>query len=156
MLHGTGHVAEMLLVDDVVDVQAYDAVVLGSPLYESRWLKAAHRFAKTEGAALRQRPLWLFSSGPLDDSASKSAIPPVPTVHQLMIRLNGREHITFGGCLRPGSGNWLADRYLRPEHYGDFRDFEQISAWSRQVGSRIRRPKRRGLLSRRQGAPKGP
>ncbi|MFJ8827754.1 flavodoxin domain-containing protein [Streptomyces sp. NPDC102467] len=100
VLRDEGHRPEMLLVGDVVGVQAYDAVILGSPLYEGRWRKEAHRFLRRESAALSKRPVWLFSSGPLDDSASQGDVPPVPAVHHALIRINAREHVTFGGCLR--------------------------------------------------------
>jgi hypothetical protein len=39
--------------------------------------------------ALRTRPVWLFSSGPLSGSAEE-AIPPVPQVQELLERIGAR------------------------------------------------------------------
>jgi hypothetical protein len=47
----------------------YDAVVLGSAVYAGHWLKPARALADRCAAALRARPVWLFSSGPVGDPA---------------------------------------------------------------------------------------
>lgn len=39
----------------------YDAVVLGSPVFNQRWLPACERYARDNHGALAQRPVWLFS-----------------------------------------------------------------------------------------------
>ncbi|MEV3860633.1 flavodoxin domain-containing protein [Streptomyces sp. NPDC050095] len=137
VLNKNGVEAEMLLVTDVVDVQSYQAVILGSPLYEGRWLKEAHRFLKHHGAALRIRPLWLFSSGPLDDSADNGSVPPVSGVQRALIRLNAREHITFGGCLRDDARGWVAQTLISSGRRGDFRNFTQISDWAGRIATTL-------------------
>ncbi|MBB5815647.1 hypothetical protein RFN52_36505 [Streptomyces collinus] len=43
--------------------------------------------------------VWLFSSGPLDPSASERDIPPAPGVQRVMNRIGPRGHVTFGGRL---------------------------------------------------------
>ena len=46
-------------------------------------------------------PVWLFSSGPLDDSAAEGDIPAVPQVQQVAKEIRARGHRTFGGRLTP-------------------------------------------------------
>src|SRR5437016_11621099 len=58
----------------VRQVSGYHAVVLGGALYMSRWHRAAVRFARRYAGSLRGRPVWLFSSGPLDTSADHADI----------------------------------------------------------------------------------
>ncbi|MFJ9007803.1 flavodoxin domain-containing protein [Streptomyces canus] len=117
----------------VDDLSHYDAVVVGAGLYAGRWHKDARRFLRRHRRALAERPLWLFSSGPLDASASERDIPPVPGVRRAMTRLAARGHVTFGGCLEEGAKGRIAGMILRKGKGGDFRDFPQIEHWAAQV-----------------------
>jgi menaquinone-dependent protoporphyrinogen oxidase len=47
--------------DQVQEIAAYDAVVLGSPVFNQRWLPGARRLVQRNVEALRARPTWLFS-----------------------------------------------------------------------------------------------
>lgn len=51
--------------EDVADVEGYDAVVLGSSIYMGRWLGPARHLVQGCQEALRERPVWLFSSAPV-------------------------------------------------------------------------------------------
>ncbi|MFD8226179.1 flavodoxin domain-containing protein [Streptomyces massasporeus] len=136
-LRKEGLTAEALPAGAVPDVAAYDAVVVGGGLYAGRWHKDARRFVRRHGKALGERPLWLFSSGPLDPSASERDIPPVPGVKKATYRLDAREHVTFGGCLREGAKGWVARMILRNGKGGDFRDFGRIEAWAAKIGQEL-------------------
>jgi menaquinone-dependent protoporphyrinogen oxidase len=50
-------------VDDVDDLAGYDAVVLGSGVYNQSWIPSATEFLRANSAALAARPVWLFSVG---------------------------------------------------------------------------------------------
>jgi menaquinone-dependent protoporphyrinogen oxidase len=52
-------------IDEVGDLDGYDAVVLGSAVYMGRWFKPARDFAQAHAVALGAMPVWLFTSGPL-------------------------------------------------------------------------------------------
>lgn len=137
VLRNEGLEPEMRLVSEVGDVQAYDAVVLGSPLYAGRWHKDARRFVRRSAQPLAKRPVWLFSSGPLDASAGERDIPPVPAVRRALIRLDAKGHITFGGCLREGAKGRVARMILKSGKGGDYRDFGQIAAWAQRIGATL-------------------
>ncbi len=64
-LRKAGLTATVSHVKDVHEVTPYDAVVLGGASYMAHWLKDATRFAHHHRTHLRERPVWLFSSGPL-------------------------------------------------------------------------------------------
>ncbi len=51
----------------VDDLTSYQAVVLGSAVYMGAWRKEAAKLLKTQEAQLAQRPVWLFSSGPMGE-----------------------------------------------------------------------------------------
>ncbi|MEU2749848.1 flavodoxin domain-containing protein [Streptomyces collinus] len=133
VLRREGLTAEALPAGAVPSVAAYDAVVVGGGLYAGHWHKDARRFVRRHRKDLARRPLWFFSSGPLDPSASERDIPPVPGVKRAMARLDVREHVTFGGCLREGAKGWVARMILRNGKGGDFRDFERIEAWAVRI-----------------------
>ena len=52
-LRADGHVVDELAPEDVVDVAAYDAVVLGSAVYTAHWLPAARDLAARLADGLR-------------------------------------------------------------------------------------------------------
>ena len=132
-----GLAAEALPAGSVDDVTRYDAVVVGGGLYAGRWHKDARRFVRRNSRALAGRPLWFFSSGPLDASASEKDIPPVPGVRRAMSRLDVREHVTFGGCLQEGAKGRIAKMIVRNGKGGDYRDFPAIETWAARVAGEL-------------------
>ncbi|MFF8190987.1 flavodoxin domain-containing protein [Streptomyces bobili] len=143
VLRKEGLTVEAMPARSVTSLEPYDAVVVGGGLYAGRWHKDARRFVRHHARELTGRPLWLFSSGPLDPSASERDIPPVPGVRRTMIRLDAREHVTFGGCLEEGAKGFIARKIVSSGKGGDFRDFQQIEAWAARIGSElVREPPR--------------
>lgn len=115
---------------DVKSVARYEAVVLGGALYAFMWHKDAKRFVSRNQRALRDRPVWLFSSGPLDDSATETEIPPVRFVRRAIQRIGARGHKTFGGRLTPD--------YKGPLPVGDWRDRSQVEEWAAHIAAELR------------------
>ena len=121
-------------VDDVAD---YDAVVLGSAVYFGHWLEEAHDLLLRCGVALWERPVWLFSSGPV-------GIPERPPealldVAEELRLARAREHRVFPGRLERDRLD-LAERTMvaalrAPE--GDFRDRAAATAWGRSIGAAL-------------------
>jgi menaquinone-dependent protoporphyrinogen oxidase len=139
VLRKAGLTTEVLPARSVGSVEPYDAVVVGGGLYAGRWQKDARRFVRRHRRALAERPVWFFSSGPLDASAAERDIPPVPGVRRAMTRLDVREHITFGGCLEDGAKGRMAAMILRSGKGGDFRDFGAIETWAAHVADELSR-----------------
>ncbi|MFE9774633.1 flavodoxin domain-containing protein [Streptomyces sp. NPDC005931] len=139
VLRKEGLTADAAPAATVTDVTPYDAVVLGGGLYAGRWHKDARRFARRHRGRLAERPLWFFSSGPLDASASERDIPPVPGVRRTMDRLHARGHVTFGGCLEEGAKGRVAGMIVRSGKGGDFRDFAAIERWAGDVAHELER-----------------
>ncbi|WP_371658408.1 flavodoxin domain-containing protein [Streptomyces sp. NBC_00280] len=139
VLREDGLTVDVLPARSVASVASYEAVVVGGGVYAGRWQKDARRFLRHHRRALTGRPLWLFSSGPLDASASERDIPPVPGVKRAMIRLDAKEHVTFGGCLEEGAKGFIARKIISSGKGGDFRDFTAIEAWAKRVASELAR-----------------
>jgi hypothetical protein len=49
----------------------YDAFVVGSAVFAGHWMPEATEFARRHRAVLADRPVWLFSSGPIGTTATK-------------------------------------------------------------------------------------
>ncbi|MFM9442464.1 flavodoxin domain-containing protein [Streptomyces acidiscabies] len=136
-LRERGLTAEAHPASSVTSVARYEAVVVGGALYAGRWHRDARRFVRRQRRALAGRPLWLFSSGPLDASASKRDIPPVRGVQRAMTSLDARGHVTFGGCLEEGARGWVAGRIVSAGKGGDFRDFGAVEEWAGRIAGEL-------------------
>jgi menaquinone-dependent protoporphyrinogen oxidase len=117
---------------EIRDLVPYDAVLVGGALYGFRWHADARRFVTRHYAALRTREVYFFSSGPLDESASRRVIVPVNEVSQLMRYVGARAHATFGGRLAPDAKGFPAAAMAK-EQAGDHRDWPQIERWAREI-----------------------
>jgi menaquinone-dependent protoporphyrinogen oxidase len=135
-LRAQGLQVDCLPAPAVRDVTRYDAFVMGGALYAYRWIREARRFVMRHRSALRARPVWMFSSGPLDDSAARRELPPVPVVAALMARVGARGHATFGGRLAADATGFPAAAMAKT-HAGDWRGWDQITAWAREIGQAL-------------------
>jgi menaquinone-dependent protoporphyrinogen oxidase len=116
----------------VMDVRPYDAVIIGGALYNNRWHKDARRLVKRHRNALLGRPVWLFSSGPLDDSALATDLPPVPQVTKAMGEVGAEGHMTFGGSLSEDATGFPASAVAK-SNAGDWRDQDQVRGWAKRI-----------------------
>jgi menaquinone-dependent protoporphyrinogen oxidase len=133
-LRGAGLPVDVRGARDVRDLAPYRAVVLGSALYAAHWQRDANRFVKRHLAALQARPVWLFSSGPLDLSAERTRIPPTEHVATDTSAVGALDHRTFGGRLLPGTPG--VDPLILATHpTGDFRDWTAIRTWAAEIAT---------------------
>jgi menaquinone-dependent protoporphyrinogen oxidase len=121
---------------EVQTLAPYGAVVLGSALYSAHWQRDANRFVKRHLAELQRRPVWLFSSGPLDHSAEFADIPLTEHVAPEVAPIGARGHRTFGGRLVEGTPGVDAS-LLATHRVGDFRNWVQIEAWARMIAAAL-------------------
>ena len=121
---------------DVGKLEGFDAVIVGGALYANRWAHSAVRFVERHVAALRKVPVWLLSSGPLDDSADTKEIPPTEQVSVLAERIGAQAHVTFGGRLLPDTQGFPGAAMAK-DHAGDWRNPERIAAWAKEVAAAL-------------------
>lgn len=120
----------------------YDAFVLGSALYAGHWLPAAIDLCERIGPDLQGRPVWLFSSGPVGPEDSKLVkkmwTDPVD-LERIRATTAAVEHQMFAGKL-DRSGLSRAQRaalFFFKRLDGDFRDWEQVRAWSARIAAAL-------------------
>jgi Flavodoxin len=122
----------------VAEIDGFDAVIIGSGVYAGHWLEAAKRFIKRHEVTLRQRPVWLFSSGPLGDPPAPIAEP--VDVAPLVEMTAARGHRIFAGRLAKtelGFGERALVKVVRAP-YGDYRDWPEIAEWGREIAGGLK------------------
>ena len=134
VLRAEGLAVELRPAGEVSDLSPYDGVVIGGGLYMSRWPYEARHFVRRHAHALRARPVWMFSSGPLDPSANEGVLPLTTSVTKLLMKIGARGHATFGGRLTPNARGFLAGQMAKTRA-GDWRDWEQIRGWAHHVAA---------------------
>ena len=77
-------------------------------------------------------PVWLFSSGPLDDSARPGDLAAVAQVQGIARDIEARGHMTFGGRLVPAPKGFVA-RTMAKKYAGDWRDPGQVEEWVHEI-----------------------
>jgi menaquinone-dependent protoporphyrinogen oxidase len=137
---------------DVQEVRAvrnaadYDAFVIGSAVYMFHWLKEAKQFVSKNSSLLVNRPVWLFSSGPVGIQSKDAKgrdlleVSGPKELDELRALVKPRDHRVFFGALEgmrlTGTIGFAyklarrsqAAREAMPE--GDFRDWKEIEIWA--------------------------
>ncbi|MET1039833.1 MAG: flavodoxin domain-containing protein [Acidimicrobiales bacterium] len=133
---GLGEGAVVLPVDAVKRLDGYDAVVIGGGLYAGRWTRAGRRFVRRHAKELREKDVWFFSSGPLDDSAHEHPIDPTRSVRRMMEKVGAKGHVTFGGRL-PADAKGFPASAMAKKHAGDWRNHDEARAWGQEVAAEM-------------------
>lgn len=135
-LEANGLEAKVVSARAVKTLRGFDAVIIGGALYTMRWHKDARRFVRRHRKALPTLPVWFFSSGPLDDSATMKEIPPVRYVKRAMARVEARGHVTFGGRI-PSDAKGFPAAAMARDHAGDWRDPDHVREWTKGVAEEL-------------------
>lgn len=124
--------------EDIVDLSWYSGFILGSGLYLGSWLPAATHFVDEYRDGIRQKPTWLFSSGPLGEATPKEPIDPDKVDH--LVELTGAvEHRVFGGRL-------VTEHLNRTERFiarwvgatdSDHRPWDEIEQWTTSIAAQL-------------------
>ncbi len=138
-LHEVGLDADVRPARDVRDLAGFGAVVLGSAVYALRWQGEAVDFLKRHERELAGRPVWLFSSGPLDRSADDADLPMPKAIVGLAGRIGIRGHTTFGGRLAPDAKGFVERLIIRRGGAGDWRNFERIRGSAATIAEQLAR-----------------
>jgi menaquinone-dependent protoporphyrinogen oxidase len=137
-LRAAGLEVFVLAPDEVRSLDGFDAAVIGSGIYMGRWLEPAKDLVTRHRVALARIPVWLFSSGPVGDPPKPAEDPLDAT--QLVELVKARGHRNFPGLIdkhRLGFGERAIMAAVRaPE--GDFRPWDEIDAWTREIATALR------------------
>lgn len=161
VLEAEGCEASVVTPDMAPAVASFDGVVIGSGVYMGSWLKEPLEFMRRNQAALAERPVWLFSSGPLRGSTAGKSDGPVEDalgppsgpgsggrkkVEELAAAVHVRDHAVFYGAFDPADPpKALSERIVRSMPGskgilppGDFRDWPLIEAWAELIAQELK------------------
>jgi menaquinone-dependent protoporphyrinogen oxidase len=112
--------------------------VLGSAVYTAHWLPPARDFGARFAADLRDRTVWVFSSGLATQPAASANSP--HELLALMQNVGALGHRAFAGRLLR-SELAFAERALiagARAKEGDHRDFDAVRGWAGQLAEHLR------------------
>jgi menaquinone-dependent protoporphyrinogen oxidase len=139
VLHQAGWLTDVSPVKEVVEIEGYQAVILGSAVYIGKWQKDAAEFLQKNEQTLTQLPVWLFSSGPTGEGEPVELLEgwrlPVE-LQPIAERIQPRDIAVFGGYINPDKVNFIektAVKNIVKKPFGDFRDWNKIVAWANMV-----------------------
>lgn len=126
--------------EDVDTLDPYDAIVIGSAVYMKRWRGDARHFLKKHRKSLRQKPFWVFSSGPVGDPANDNPDwTEAPKIAAKVEEMGGREHVIFGGRLPADPKNFMEKAMLEgtPREFRDRREWSEIRRWAHGIANAL-------------------
>ncbi len=126
---------------DVGRIDGYDAVVVGSAVYASRWRsEAVDLLGRLADSRTRPR-IWIFQSGPFEKVTTRADHPVPKKVHRLAAALAAPPVTTFGGRIEPATATgFIARRMAAGPNAGDYRDFAEIRRWAAGISAEIAVP----------------
>ena len=133
---------DVCAVDDVTDCNPYDAVVLGSGVYDGSWTAEATNLVRRESGVLAQKPVWLFSVGSFGDRhpVIGGLIKKEPKeIEEFERAVHPREYRVFAGVIDldhwPGWGRLLFKAF--GGRAGDNRDWPEIDSWAAHISDQL-------------------
>ncbi|MBZ5680492.1 MAG: flavodoxin domain-containing protein [Acidobacteriia bacterium] len=134
------------------DPVGYDAIVIGSATYYLHWMKRATEFVRRNHNVLANRPVWLFSSGPLGTEAKDAqardlrVVTEPKEIAEFRETIRPRDHRVFFGALdhsKLGFAHRLmlklsANRASALFPAGDFRDWNDVEAWASSIARALK------------------
>ena len=131
-------------VKNVHDLSSYRAVILGSAVYIGRWRKDAVRFMKAFETDLREKKVWIFSTGPTGNGDPVELLVgwDFPTsLKPIAEKIKPEDIIVFHGAVDMEKLNrlhrYMVNKVKAPA--GDFRVWADIIAWAEGIADKINR-----------------
>ncbi|MGE0600829.1 MAG: flavodoxin domain-containing protein [Dehalococcoidia bacterium] len=130
-LHGLN--VDVRNVTDVGSVKGYAAIVVGSAVYMNDWEQTARSFVLSHQQEFGERPVWLFSTGPVGEPLLPEG--ENPDAAKLAARTGAKGHVTFPGKLDRHDLSLIERLTVAVVHAkdGDYRDWEAIDGWADEI-----------------------
>ncbi len=145
-----GLAAEVLPIDEIAGLDAYEGIILGRAVHDQAWLPQGLAFLRAHAVELAARPVWLFSVSSVGDSSSFfgrratrlfQRLKRVPEARRRIDQAIGpRGHRDFSGAIQRDHWTTSGSVFLRVfgGRYGDHRDWEGIARWADGIAAALR------------------
>jgi hypothetical protein len=132
ILGARGHLVDVRTPAEVITVDSYDIVVLGSALDEGHWRDDARRLVVREVDDLSARPVWIFSEATGKPAGSGEMIVDVSDV---MRATHAFEHRVFVASHGSASDGGTVTAVLTPE--GEDDSLDEVDRWAISIADSI-------------------
>ena len=123
--------------EDVDSVDEYDAFILGSAVYMTKWTPQAVDFTERFRDVLRARPVWAFSVGLAGLPKGKVSDP--MRIGPVLLAIDPEDHMTFAGRFDPSKLS-LRERSIAKlggATEGDYRDWDEVRQWADAIATSL-------------------
>ena len=123
--------------EDVDSVDGYDAFILGSAVYMTKWTQEAVDFTRRFHEPLKARPVWAFSVGL--SGLPKGKVSDPMRIGPVLLAIDPEDHVTFAGRFDPSKLS-LRERSiarLGGASEGDYRDWDQVRQWADAIATSL-------------------
>lgn len=139
-----GFVTDVLPADRVKDLDSYRAVILGSAAYVGRWRKEAAKFLKSNEKVLKDKLVWLFSSGPTEEGDPVKLMKGwrfPKSLQPIADRIQPKDITIFHGAMDIKNLSWIEKWMIKKVKapIGDFRDWEAITNWAKAIADELKK-----------------
>jgi menaquinone-dependent protoporphyrinogen oxidase len=135
---------EVLPVNNTANSNDYDAIVLGSAVYDGQWRKEVAAFLKSNEQVLTGKPIWLFSSGPTGEGDPVEFLQGwrYPASLQPVIEhIKPRDITVFHGNIDISRLNFIQKLSIKnvKAPIGDFRKWDDVNAWANSIADSLKK-----------------
>ncbi|MFC1921369.1 flavodoxin domain-containing protein [Chloroflexota bacterium] len=144
ILREEGLQVDVLQADHTGDLTQYDAFVIGSAVYMGQWRKEVSSIIKNNEKLFVGKPVWLFSSGPVEEGdpvklAEGWSLP--KSLQPVTDRIKPRDITIFHGAIDVNKLNFLEKligRMLKIT-VADYRDWDAITNWTKNIAGELKK-----------------
>jgi menaquinone-dependent protoporphyrinogen oxidase len=145
-LRAFGHSVDLKAAEQVGELDAWRAIVLGSPVYDGSWLPEAAELIRRNLDRLGTLPVWLFSVGSFGDEhrvVGRLMKKEPREMAQFLRAIRPRGYRVFAGVIDASSWPFHGRLLLRlfGSRPGDNRDWQSIARWANAIASALQSPR---------------
>ncbi len=137
-----GWTSDILPIKEVKDIIPYRAIVLGSPIHASHWMKEALSFLQKNATALRDKKTALFNTClTMRNPAPENINMTLAYNDEARTLVHPESEASFAGTVRYDRLNFFVKFLMKkiikaPE--GDFRNWQAIESWTNEISEKLK------------------
>ena len=145
ILSQAGLLVDVSPVNEVVTLETYHAIVMGSAVYLGQWRRSAAKFLRKNKHELAKKRVWLFSSGPTGKGNPVEIMKGwkyPPTLQLSISAIKPCDIALFHGQLNLEKMNMI-ERFVISKikaPVGDFREWDVIENWAKSIAFQLNTP----------------